>query len=824
MLNITSIDPIENKFIFERFLNPERVEMPDVDSDISKKERARGIEYLLTKYGKQYVAQIITFIKYKIRGIIKAAGASLGIDPQEVNAVTMLIPASIEGIEVSYETLVDIRDNPDNYEDMSAKIKNQAVRAINAVDELFQRYPDLYLAAQKLNGVVSSTGLHAGGVVISGLPLAGNLPMTKGSDTAVLPVLQVNMNDVPFYNLLKIDVLGLRTLDQIFDTMKMTGLDWDWYDNEDWADDKVYEFLRQGHTTDVFQFSSPAGTRMLRDFKVSTLGDLTAVNAGNRPGPLAKDKDTGISPVDQYKASVDSGQIKSLDPRIDSILADTQGSLWYQEQTQKLGQVMAGYTLGSADLKIRKPLAKKQMEKIPSLETEFIYGKEPLTNDQGHILFFMPDGTQREIDLHAKVEDVRKKVNDAYNQGGHPKPSLKPSKNCIGAVPNGFDEELSINIFNTMKAFAKYSFNRSHSGSYAAIAYKCAYMSYHYPIEWAVGCAGNYDKKEKVQSTIAALKKRGCRVLPPSINNSFETFTVEKTADGEAMRYGLVDIPSVGQRAVSLIKLVRDKGLFLGFDDFYNRCTDTSEPDIRQFIGLSIRGNLNANPINKASIINLIKSGAFDEFDDNRHRLINHYMVNIRKESVLINTTEDPKTKKKIKTELQLPLDEVNFFRKDRLAMEKEVMGGYISEHPLEPFPYVDFSNCPDTFVSFAAIILNKYTKKTKGGKSYTEISVEVKDSSTLVVRLFGKTNTDYGKLCKEGKLVIIQGRYDSEWNNVTLERLSEIVPSSSPNVDDATAFQDVFPNTIPMREDLASGQDFSSLNTPSVVDFFSAL
>ena len=142
-------------------------------------------------------------MKYKIRGIIKAAASSLGIDPQEVNLVTKAIPVAIEGIEVTYETLADIRDNPDKYEDLSAKVRNQSLRAIEMIDDLFQRYPDLYLAAEKLNGAVSSTGLHAGGVVISGVPLLGTLPLTKGSDTAVLPVIQINMQDIPYYNLLK---------------------------------------------------------------------------------------------------------------------------------------------------------------------------------------------------------------------------------------------------------------------------------------------------------------------------------------------------------------------------------------------------------------------------------------------------------------------------------------------------------------------------------------------------------------------------------------------------------------------------------------------
>lgn len=695
---------------------------------------------------------------------------------------------------------------------------------MDAIDDLFQRYPQLYMAAQKLNGAVSTTGIHAGGVIVSGVPLAGNLPMTKGSDTAVLPVLQVDIADIGFYNLLKIDVLGLRTLDQIFDTMKLAGLDWDWYDNEDWSDEGVYEFLRQGNTTDIFQFSSPAGTRMLRDFKVKTLGDLTAVNAGNRPGPLAKDKETGISPVDQYKASVDSGRVISLDPRIDFILAETQGSLWYQEQCQKLGQVMSGYDLGTADIKIRKPTAKKLMEKIPALETEFIYGRKPLVNDKGELLFAMPDGTHRAIDLYEKVEDVRKKINDAYNQGGRPIPSDEKSKDCIGAVPNGFDESLAIDIFNTIKAFAKYSFNKAHSGSYAAIAYKTAYLSYHYPIEWAVACASNYDDNEKVQATISALRKRGYKVLPPSINKSFQTFTIEDSPSGRAMRYGLGDIPFVGARAVDLMKLVRQNGEFSSFDDFLFRTTDTQNPEIRDFLGFNAKGNMKSNPINKASIINLIKVGAFDEFEENRHKLLNHYLVGIRKETVLTVKEEDPKTRKMVKKDIPLPLDEINFTRKDKLAMEKEVFGSYISEHPLEPFPYVDFATCPDGFVSFAAIVISKTTKKTKGGKAYTELQVEVKDNSRVVVRLFGKAHNDYAKICKIDNLIIIQGRYDSQWNNVTLDRAAEIVASSTPAVNDEEAFGDLFPDAIPILEDLASGQDFSGLNFTSPVDFFDTL
>ena len=366
--------------------------------------------------------------------------------------------------------------------------------------------------------------------------------------------------------------------------------------------------------------------------------------------------------------------------------------------------------------------------------------------------------------------------------------------------------------------------NKSHSGSYAAIAYKTAYLSYHYPIEWAVACASNYDDNEKVQATISALRKRGHKVLPPSINRSFETFTIEDSPEGRAMRYGLVDIPYVGHRAVELIKMVREQGEFTSFDDFLNRCTDTQDQEIRTFLGFNARGNMKSNPINKASIINLIKVGAFDDFDENRYRLLNHYLVNIRKETVLTVKEEDPKTRKTVKVDIQLPLDEVNFARKEKLAMEKEVFGSYISEHPLEPFPYVDFSSCPDGFVSFAGIVISKTNKKTKGGKGYTEISVEIKDNSRIIARLFGKVHTDYAKVCKINNLVILQGKYDSQYNSVTLDRVAEIVPSSAPSVDDEEAFRDVFPDTIPVRDDLASAQGFSGLNTSSPVDFFDTL
>lgn len=430
-LNITKVDPIKNGLIMERFLNPERLEFPDIDSDVSKLDRAKAIEYLKDKYGIDYVCQIVTFGKYNLKNTIRAVlSAKRGFTSDYQSSITKAIPNTIGEDAVSYELIDDIVQNSDDYltsDKITDREYTAVLNAYNVLQEVFVDNPEVKDAIMHLKGAVSSIGIHAGGVVISSKKIGDYIPLMKGSKTAVLPVCQANMDGIHFFNGLKIDVLGLKNLSQIRLCMNLANIPESWYDDEDTDDHKIYEFLRNGYTANVFQMAKFTPTKMIKDFKVKDLESLTAVNAGNRPGPLAKGEN-GKSMVDGYVDSVNSGIIEKIDSRIDYILAPTNGMLWYQEQCLELGRVMAGYSLGGADKRIRGVLAKKKIKQIPEIENEFIYGKKSIYNDKDEII---------------GVSDE----NSDY---------------CIGAINNGFSEEIARKIFNVMREFSKYAFNKSH--------------------------------------------------------------------------------------------------------------------------------------------------------------------------------------------------------------------------------------------------------------------------------------------------------------------------------------------------------------------------
>lgn len=435
VLDITKIDPIKNDLIFERFLNPERIEFPDVDTDISKIDRPRAIKYLKDKYGDDYVCQIVTFGQYKLKNTIKAVlSAERGFTAEYQNSITKTIPDLIGGEGATYElveyiALTERGADIDNsrYSEIYAETTDRDIKRIldcyDTLQEVFKTNPEVKDAITHLRGAISQTGIHAGGVIVSSKKIGEHIPLMKGSDTAILNVCQADMGDVTFFNALKIDALGLKTLSQIRLCMDLAGIPEAWLDDEDTDDANVYKFLREGNTANVFQMHKPMPTSMIRDFNVENLEGLTAVNAGNRPGPLAKGED-GKSMVEKYIEVVNTGDMPSYDRRIDHVLAPTNGMLWYQEQLQEIGRIMAGYSLGASDIRIRKTLGKKQVKKIPEIRMEFVNGVKPTFGEDGSII-------------------------------GQ---STEPSPYCVGSVANGFDKSVAINVFADMEAFAKYCF------------------------------------------------------------------------------------------------------------------------------------------------------------------------------------------------------------------------------------------------------------------------------------------------------------------------------------------------------------------------------
>ena len=730
LLKITSMDPIKNGYFFERFLNPERIEFPDVDSDIPKDRRAEAIDYLLQKYGQDYVSQIITFSFLKLKSTLKKLADFYKMPYEEINEITRQIPDMLDGDQVTLELVEDISFDPEKYVDKYGPNNVSNILKINVmINDLFAKFPFMKDAFEHLKGCIANTGIHAGGVIVSGKPLYENVPIRAGSGTAVLPLVQFSMEDLDFFKALKIDALGLSTLTQIKYCMDLVGLDMEWFESEDFDDPKVYEMLRNGFTCDVFQMSSFNATKMVKDMKVSNIEDLTVVNAGNRPGPLSKDKDTGKSLVDEYIENNNSGIIPKIHPDVDKILVDTKGCIWYQEQVMAISRLIAGYSLGAADSRIRKTLGKKKVELIPELKAEFLYGKK--------------------YDNDAQV------MKD------------ESSKYCKGAIGTGFDITLGEKIFDTIAKFAKYSFNKPHSGCYAAVAFKTAWQKCHYPHEFTISCLATHDQQSKKIATISEARRMGIKILPPDINKSKSDFSIEIDENGnKCLRYGLSAIQRVGESVYEFLDMYRP---FVDFDDYYTKIHNAP----RMIDPLT--GKAKNNPLNKSVEINLIKAGAFDSMNTNRYDLLNYYSTTLRRDKDYT------------------ALDSKQFKLKQKLELELEVTGVYLSEHPLERFPYQN----PDELVNndpieIAGIIKSISVKKTKAGKfagkDYCTFQMETKDGRNQNVLVFAEHYDRLNDRIKKDQIIVVRGVVNKKFNNITANDLLKIVrqqkPKENPVID----------------------------------------
>lgn len=730
VLNITKVDPVKNGFFFERFLSPFRLEFPDCDSDIPRSRRADAIKYLQQRYGYNNVSQIITFGEYKLKNTIKAIMSFLSCSFQESNEITKDIPDAIDGHAVTYALIEDVTKNPDKdkYATMTDREKSQISKIYNRLQNLFQKYPVIYAGIQNICGCISSTGIHAGGVIVCSKQINQNAAIIDGGETAVLPLIQFEMADLDFFGFLKIDVLGLKTLDVIKETMNLANLPMSWYESEDFSDPDVYTMLRAGETTDVFQMSNYTPTVMIADFNVHNIEGLSAVNAGNRPGPLEKNLTTGKSMVDLYAESIKTGVVESLHPDLDSILKETNGCLWYQEQLMSIGQIMAGYNLGGADGRIRKVLGKKLKKKIPEIRNEFIYGKQSEYDEDHNVI-----GTKNE-----------------------------PSPHCVGSLAKGYSLELSEKIFDSMEAFAKYCFNKAHSFSYAVIAYKTAWLSCHYPAEFAVANCTVNENQENITATLSLAKKRKIAVLPPDINHSGVGFTLENGS----VRYGLKAIKGVGSSVINFIDEYRrqDPVPFKDFDDYYARIHSSNNPVVYSLL-TSLRmqtGKNTPNPMKKDVEVALILSGAFDYCESNRYKLLNHYLIDIKKEKTIKMMGDSTPT--------MLPLNEGKYQRKAKLALEQYYMGGYISEHPLDPFPYADIDSAKDNdIIQTTGIVTSVTSKATKKKTEYLVVKFKAKDDIERTLNVFDEKVTDsIKKNVKKNQIVVIKGKVSKKYNNIS--------------------------------------------------------
>lgn len=764
-LNITKIDPIKNDFLFSRFMTMERNEEPDCDSDIPTDRRAEAIKILEDKYGTENVAQIITYSQYNVKNLITDILRLCNVPFDESKAFTTKIPGLIEGDSVTFSLIEKIVNDYDWAVDKyGEKNVNKIIEINNKLQEYYNQYPQVYKAVERLGGIIVGSGAHAGGIVISGRPLNENMGIVRSAGAAVLPLTQFDMDSLHELNALKIDGLGLSAMSKIRAAMDLIGLDNDWYESEDFDDEKVYDHTRKGITYNVFQMRKPGAKRLLKEFNVKTFDGLVAVNACNRPGPLAKNKETGKAMVDYYIQNIDPSNIKSYHPDIDVILADTRGCIVYQEQCMKIAQVLAGYSDGNVDGRIRSPLCKKKVDLFPEIKNEFLYGKKSIYAKENP-----NDPNSKEVVVGLSTED---------------------SPYCEGAQARGYDLKMCEEIFDEMTVFARYCFNKSHSGAYGMISFKTAWLMTYYPVEWSVACLNTYNALEDISATLSDARKLGVKILPPDINKSESNFTVEVMQDGtKAIRFGLQGIKGIGESPMQRVMECRP---YTSFDDFIGKVINGYLPQINSETGKKIQ-----NPVKKTHIVPLILSGAFDEFDENRYNIYNRYIIDIKKEKGTV------------------AYDVTSYSRRVRLEFEKELLGLYVSEHPLETMPYTNVKELESgEFVEITGMIKSKEVKKTAGGKKYTACTFEAKDGETYRANLFGKSHKNFSDYIIKDGACVFYGSWSAEYNNVTVNKVKKLVKSNKSNDEEEI-------EEIAAELDYPVRDDAEELETSKDIDLF---
>lgn len=622
-LGITDIDPLAHNLLFERFLNPERVSMPDIDIDFCYEKRGKVIEYVRRKYGERNVAQIITFGTLKPKNAVRDVGRVLGVGLDKVDKIAKLIPDMLKAEKGTKAIDVALRD--------SAELK-----------ALYDNDPEarqLIDYAREIEGMSRHASTHAAGVVICDRDLSDVVPLYKDADSQDI-VIQFTMTGAERLGLLKMDFLGLKNLTIIENTLrsirKNYGIEIDWA-KIGLDDPKTYKLLREGRTLGVFQLESDGMTRLVRNLRPECFGDIVALLALYRPGPL------GTNMHEEFVACKNKQKEVVYDhPALEPILRDTYGMILYQEQVMQIAQTLAGFTLGQADL-MRRAMGKKKKEEMEKIRADFI----------------------------------------------------------AGATQRGVERELAERIFDKIEYFSGYGFNKSHSAAYAVISYRTAYLKAHYPVDYLAALMTNAigDKVEEMEKYFLEANDLGVKILPPDVNESDKHFTV---SHGN-IRFGLAAVKNVGEAAVEAIVAAREKGgPFRDFEDFCMR-TDLSL-------------------LNARMIESLIKVGAFDSLGLRRSQLLASYQqiidgIEQRKREQeagqtslfdLLSDNDAGASSCARGWDASLAPDIPEISDEEKLKYEKELLGYYVSGHPMEAY-------APD-IEAFATASLSQLSSKARDG------------------------------------------------------------------------------------------------------------
>ena len=592
-LGITKLDPIKYDLLFERFLNPERVSMPDIDVDFCFERRQEVIDYVVEKYGKDRVVQIVTFGTMAARGVIRDVGRVMDLPYAQCDSIAKMIPT-----ELNITIDKALKMNPE-------------LRTLYETDETVKKLIDM---SRRLEGLPRHTSMHAAGVVISQKSVDEYVPLSRASDGSI--VTQFTMTTLEELGLLKMDFLGLRTLTVIQNAVKLAeqnqGVKLD-IDHINYEDKKVYEMLGAGKTDGVFQLESGGMTSFMKELKPESLEDVIAGISLYRPGPMDF--------IPQYIKGKNNADSITYDcPELEPILKPTYGCIVYQEQVMQIVRSLGGYTLGRSDL-LRRAMSKKKAAVMEKERQNFVYGNA---------------------------------------EEGVP-----------GCVNRGIPEQIANKIYDEMIDFAKYAFNKSHAAAYALVAYQTAYLKYYFPVEFMAALMTSViDNPSKVAEYILSSRKMGIAILPPDINRGYSSFSV----DGKSIRYGLSAIKGVGKPVIAAIVAEREeRGLFKNLRDFIER--------------------MSGREVNKKTIENLIKAGAMDELPGNRRQKMMVYVQIVdsiaqEKKNTMagqMSLFDLVSEEEKSAFEIRMP-NVTEYTKEDRLAFEKEVLGIYISGHPLEEY------------------------------------------------------------------------------------------------------------------------------------------
>ena len=685
---ITNIDPIRYNLLFERFLNPERVTMPDIDIDFCYERRSEVIDYVIEKYGKDCVTQIVTFGTLAARGVIRDVGRVMDLPYNFCDTIAKNIPNELN-------ITID-----------KALIMNPELHSMYESDETVKRLIDM---AKRLEGLPRHTSMHAAGVVISQKAMDEYVPLSRSSDGTITT--QFVMTTIEELGLLKMDFLGLRTLTVISDAVKLVeknhGIKID-VDNIDYNDKKVLDSIGTGRCDGVFQLESAGMKNFMKELKPQSLEDVIAGISLYRPGPMDF--------IPKYiKGKNEPESVTYVCKELEPILEPTYGCIVYQEQVMQIVQNLAGYTMGQAD-NIRRAMSKKKQYVIDAERQNFVYGNE----EQG----------------------------------------------IKGCIANGISEQAANQIYDSMVDFAKYAFNKSHAAAYAVVAYQTAYLKYYYPVEFMAALMTSViDNTRKVAEYIYSCRQMGIKVLSPDINEGEGRFLATK----DGIRYGMYAIKSIGRQVIDIILAEREaNGKYITLSDFLSRVA--------------------GREVNKRAVENLIKAGACDGLDGNRQQMLLVYNTLIdnlnqeKKNSLAGQMSLFDLVSEEEKKAYEVRFPNVEEYTKEiKLGFEKEVLGIYLSGHPLEEYEEkwrknisavtADFMLDEETnavkikdnqSVVIGGIITEKTIKYTKQNKAMAFITVEDL-FGTVEVIIFPRDYEKYSRYLNEDEKVFVAGHANVE-------------------------------------------------------------